>query len=90
MEKLWSDTSLSAADRLTTTDSLSYLEGMPKLALGKVLKKRKLSKRQFAIRLGVAYHNVFKLFRKGYDPRFSSLVRIAKAVPCRVRDLIDE
>lgn len=63
---------------------------MPKLTLAKVLKRHKLSKRQFALRLGMNYHNVFKLFREGYDPRWSTIVKWAKVIPCKVRDLIEE
>ena len=63
---------------------------MPKLALDRALKKRKLSKRQFALRLGMQYQNVFKLFREGYDPKFSSIAKWAKAIGCKVRDLIEE
>jgi transcriptional regulator with XRE-family HTH domain len=63
---------------------------MAKLALGAALKKKKLSKRQFAKRLGIAYHNVFRLFHDDQDPKLSTLSRWAKIIGCRVRDLIKE
>lgn len=63
---------------------------MPSLILAKVLKRKKLSKRQFAKRLGVEYNYVFRLFRPGYNPRFDTLCKYAKVIPCRVRDLIEE
>lgn len=40
--------------------------------------------------MGIRYENVFRLFRPEYNPRFSRLVEIARAVGCRVRDLIEE
>lgn len=63
---------------------------MAKLILGEVLKKRKLSKRQFAKRLGAHYHSVFQFFRPGYNPTLKTLERWAKAIGCKVRDLIRE
>lgn len=63
---------------------------MPRVDLATALKRKKLSKRQFAIRLGIRYENVFKLFRPGLDPRFSSLCKYAAAIGCRVRDLFRE
>ena len=63
---------------------------MAKLALAKALKRKKLSKRKFAKRLGIEYKNVFRLFHEGADPRLSALTRYAQAIGCRVRDLLDE
>ena len=63
---------------------------MAKLALAKALKSKKLSKRQFAIRLGIAYHNVFRLFHATQDPKLSTLSKWAKAIGCNVTDLIKE
>jgi DNA-binding Xre family transcriptional regulator len=63
---------------------------MAKFILGAVLKKRRLSKRQFAKMIEMRYEQVFRLFRDGYDPKLSLLNRIAKALKCRVRDLIKE
>jgi transcriptional regulator with XRE-family HTH domain len=63
---------------------------MARLILSDVLKQKGLSKRQFAKLLGVRYENVFRLFHKGYNPRFDRLCEIAKALRCRVRDLIRE
>lgn len=63
---------------------------MAKLILADVLKKKKLSKRQFALRLGEAYNNVFRYFRTGYDPRWSTMEKWAKALGVRIRDLFKE
>lgn len=63
---------------------------MAKFALAKYLKKRKMSKRQFAKLIEMRYEQVFRLFREGYDPKLSLLNRAAKALKCRVRDLIKE
>lgn len=63
---------------------------MAKLALAEMLRKRKLSKRAFAKRLGIDYHNVFRYFRPTVDPKLSTLTRWARAIGCRVRDLIRE
>jgi transcriptional regulator with XRE-family HTH domain len=63
---------------------------MPRLILAKALKKRKLSKRQFAKQLDMEYRFVFRYFRVDYNPTFRMLCRWAKAIPCRVRDLIEE
>lgn len=60
---------------------------MVKLRLAQVLKKQKLSKRQFAKRLGVRYENVFRYFRPGYNPRLSVLAAWAKVLKVRVQDL---
>lgn len=58
--------------------------------LGEILKKKKLSKRQFAKLIGSRYEHVFRFFRPGYDPKLSVLTLWAKALKCRVRDLIKE
>lgn len=63
---------------------------MVKLLLGSVLKKKGISKRQFAKRLGMHYHGVFRYFKDGYDPKLSTLAKWAKVIPCRVRDLYVE
>lgn len=63
---------------------------MAKLLLAEVLKKKGLSKRQFAKRLGKEYPTVFRYFREGYDPKLSSLEAWAKVLNCRIRDLIEE
>lgn len=65
-------------------------EGMARLALAKVLKRKKLSKRQFAIRLGMDPKHTPRFFRKGYNPTLKTMERWAKAIGCRIRDLIEE
>lgn len=65
-------------------------EIMAKLQLEQMLKKRKLSKRQFAKRLGLLYPAVFRYFRDGYDPKLSTLEKWAKVLDCRISDLYSE
>lgn len=62
----------------------------PVLRLTYWLKKRKLSKHEFAIRLEMEYDNVFRFFRKGYDPKLSMLYRWAKVLRCKISDLYKE
>lgn len=63
---------------------------MAKIILKQALEKRKVSKRQFAIRIGMRYEHVFRLFREGYDPKWSMVNRWAKALKCRIKDLYRE
>jgi transcriptional regulator with XRE-family HTH domain len=63
---------------------------MAKLLLDKVLKKKKISKRQFAKRLGIDYASVFRFFRPGYDPKLSTLEKWAVALDVRIKDLFSE
>jgi transcriptional regulator with XRE-family HTH domain len=63
---------------------------MAKLLLAEVLKKKAMSKRQFAKKLGKEYPTVFRYFREGYDPKLSSLEDWAKVLGCRIRDLVEE
>jgi transcriptional regulator with XRE-family HTH domain len=63
---------------------------MPRVILGKILKRKKLSKRQFAKRIGMHDRHVFALFHDDYNPTFKMLCRWAKAIPCKVKDLIEE
>ena len=70
-----------------------YDEGMakaPKIVLRKILKKEGLSVRQFAKRGEYHYHSVFQFFKPGYNPTFETMARWAKAIGCKVRDLIEE
>ena len=63
---------------------------MAKIALEKVLKQKRLSKRQFAKRLQMEYGNVFRFFRPEYDPKFSTLERWAKVLGVKIKDLYEE
>lgn len=63
---------------------------MPKLVLGEVCKRKGVSKRELAKRLGIRYHNVFRLFHDDANPRLSQVFRYAAALKCKVRDLIKE
>lgn len=62
---------------------------MPSLQIAKALKRKRLSRRQFAKRLGIDYKNVSRIFYPDANPRFSDLKRYAMAIGCKVRDLID-
>lgn len=63
---------------------------MARFLLAEILTRKKMSKRQFAIRLGIKYENVFRFFHRGYDPKLSMLERWAKVLKVRIRDLIKE
>lgn len=63
---------------------------MARLTLAAALEKKKMSKRQFAKRLGAHYHSVFQFFKPTYNPTFKTMTRWAKAIGCRVRDLFQE
>ncbi len=63
---------------------------MARLTLQKALNKKKLSKYRFAKLMGIDYKNTPRMFKPTYDPHFSQLSRIAKAIGCRVRDLFEE
>jgi len=63
---------------------------MAKLLLAAILKKKGISKRQFAKRLSMEYDNVFRFFRPGYDPKLSVLEKWAKVLGVRMRDLFKE
>ena len=63
---------------------------MAKLVLDAILKKRGISKRQFAKKLNVEYYSVFRYFRDGYDPKLSTLAKWAKALGIKVQDLIKD
>ena len=61
---------------------------MAKLLLDEILKKKKISKRQFAKALKIEYSAVFRYFRPGYDPKLSTLEKWANALGVEIRDLI--
>lgn len=58
--------------------------------LAEVLKKKRISKRRFAAMLDMDYPTIFRYFRKGYDPKLSTLTRWAKALKVSVRSMIKE
>lgn len=63
---------------------------MAKVVLNKILERKKISKRQFAKLLKMDYPSVFRFFRPGYDPKFSTLERWAKVLEVKIRDFIEE
>ena len=63
---------------------------MSKIVLDKILKKKEISKRRFAKMLGVEYRNIFRVFREGYDPKFSTMQDWARVLQIKIRDLFEE
>jgi DNA-binding Xre family transcriptional regulator len=61
-----------------------------KLKLEAIMQKRKISKYRLAQMLGLPTSSVFRYFKPDYDPKLSSLEKIAKALEVKVRDLLDE
>jgi DNA-binding XRE family transcriptional regulator len=68
----------------------AYIRTVPTIILGKILKKKKMSKRQFSKLLGVEYRNIFRVFREGYDPKFSTMADWARVLSIKVKDLFEE
>lgn len=58
--------------------------------LDKILKRRGISKRQFARMLQQDESNVYRYFREGYDPRLSTLKKWSTALKMKLRDLVEE
>ena len=67
-----------------------YHDGMAKFLLKAVCKERAISQYRLAILLKMDAKNISRLFRPDYDPKLSLLARVAKALKCRIRDLIRE
>lgn len=63
---------------------------MIKIRLEAVLREKGISKRGFAKLLGIDYANVFRFFRKGYDPKLSTLQEWAKTLGVKISDLYEE
>lgn len=63
---------------------------MVQLQLQHVLKKKGLSKYAFAKALNQPYQYVFRYFRKGYDPKLSTLHKWARALDVKIKDLYSE
>lgn len=62
----------------------------PRICLEKVLKDKGVTKYKFAQLLGKSTANVAVYFRDGYNPNFSTLVKWAEVLRCKVSDFIDE
>ena len=62
----------------------------PKLNIKRALKQRKITAYRFAQMLGVDYRNVWRVLRPDYDPKWSTLVKLAKLLKCRIRDIYRE
>lgn len=63
---------------------------MPRLAIREFCEKRKISHYRLAKLLGMDEKNLARLLKPESNPRFDTLCRIAKALKCKVRDLIRE
>jgi transcriptional regulator with XRE-family HTH domain len=63
---------------------------MAKLILDLILKRKKVSKRQFAKRLNKPYYSVFRYFRPGYDPKLSTLAAWAEVLKVKISALYRE
>lgn len=62
----------------------------PKLKIKSALKERGVSQYELARRLGLQTQHITKMVKITYNPTFYTLVRIAEAIDCKVRDLIEE
>lgn len=63
---------------------------MAKLQISEVLRKKAMSKRELAKRMGIDYRRVFSMFRPTFNPTLKTLERIAKALGVKVTDLIKD
>jgi DNA-binding Xre family transcriptional regulator len=61
-----------------------------KFKLESIVQKKKISKYRLAQLLGVPTSTVFRYFKPGFDPKVSTLERLAKVLELKVRDLLDE
>jgi len=61
-----------------------------KLRLEAILQKKKVSKYRLAQMLDVPTSNVFRYFKSGFDPKLSTLEKLAKVLEVKVKDLLDE
>ncbi len=60
------------------------------MKLDTILKKKEMSKYRLAQLLDVPTSTVFRFFKPEYDPRLSTLEKIAKVLEVKVKDLLDE
>lgn len=63
---------------------------MPRIAIVEFCEKRKITHYRLAKLTGMDEKNLARLLKPGSNPRFDTLVRISKALKCKVRDLIKE
>lgn len=59
-----------------------------RVLLDKVLKKYKMSRYRFAKELGIDPKNSPRMFRDDFNPRVSDLETYAKAIGCKIRELL--
>ncbi|WP_374028136.1 helix-turn-helix domain-containing protein [Bdellovibrio bacteriovorus] len=63
---------------------------MARVALDKVLKKKKLSKNAFAKKLGVLPSVVRPFFHEDANPKLQTLALWARVLDCKISELYDE
>lgn len=63
---------------------------MVKLRLEAILEEKGISKRGFAKMLGIDYANVFRFFRKEYDPKLSTLEEWGRILEVKIAELYAE
>lgn len=63
---------------------------MPRLVIREMLRKKNVSQYRLAIEMRINPKNTARLLKPGANLTFDTLCRIAKALKCRVRDLIKE
>lgn len=62
----------------------------PKLRIRKALDEHGISGYELAKRLGKSGHQITRMFKPDYNPKWSSLVEIANAIDCPVSDLYEQ
>lgn len=58
--------------------------------LGRVLDKKKWSMSEFARQLDIPYQNLSRVFKPGFDPKISTVLRWCEVLDCKPDDLYDE
>jgi transcriptional regulator with XRE-family HTH domain len=58
--------------------------------LGSALDKRKWSMSEFARRLDIPYQNLSRVFKPGFDPKISTVLRWCEVLKCTPDELYDE
>lgn len=62
----------------------------PKIALKSLLIKNNISQYELAKRLNIEPNRISKMIKPEFNPTFSTLSKIAEALDCQIKDLIEE
>lgn len=62
----------------------------PKLKIKDFLNKKEISQYELAKRMSIPAHHVTNMVKPDFNPTFKTLQKIAQALECKIRDLIDE